>query len=45
MLGAGLVGYGLRLKGYPLASMVLGLTLAPIAEDDLRWSLLYLEVR
>ncbi|QLG28927.1 tripartite tricarboxylate transporter permease [Halorarum halophilum] len=39
MLGAGLLGYAMRLRGYPLAPMVLGLILAPIAEVNLRRSL------
>ncbi|WP_266082663.1 tripartite tricarboxylate transporter permease [Haladaptatus caseinilyticus] len=39
MLGAGAIGYVLRLRGYPLAPMVLGLILAPIAEENLRRSL------
>ncbi|MDS0293697.1 tripartite tricarboxylate transporter permease [Halogeometricum luteum] len=39
MLGAGALGYVLRLRGYPLAPMVLGLILAPIAETNLRRSL------
>lgn len=39
MLGAGVLGFGMRLRGYPLAPMVLGLILAPIAEVNLRRSL------
>ncbi|POG53726.1 tripartite tricarboxylate transporter permease [Haloferax marisrubri] len=39
MLGAGVLGYVMRLRGYPLAPMVLGLILAPIAEENLRRSL------
>ena len=39
MLGAGVLGYFLRMRGYPLAPMVLGLILAPIAETNLRRSL------
>ncbi|TVT86913.1 tripartite tricarboxylate transporter permease, partial [Haloferax volcanii] len=39
MLGAGVLGYAMRLRGYPLAPMVLGLILAPIAEENLRRSL------
>lgn len=39
MFAAGIVGYVLRTKGYPLAPMVLGLILAPIAEENLRRSL------
>lgn len=39
MVGAGVLGYVLRLRGYPLAPMVLGLILAPIAEVNLRRSL------
>lgn len=38
MLGAGVLGYVMRLRGYPLAPMVLGLILAPIAEVNLRRS-------
>lgn len=40
MFAAGIVGYVLRLRGYPLAPMVLGLILAPIAEENLRRSLI-----
>jgi putative tricarboxylic transport membrane protein len=39
MLGAGVLGYGMRMDGYPLAPMVLGLILGPIAESNLRRSL------
>ncbi|RKD95172.1 tripartite tricarboxylate transporter permease [Halopiger aswanensis] len=39
MVGAGALGYVLRLDGYPLAPMVLGLILGPIAEQNLRRSL------
>lgn len=39
MLGSGVLGYFMRLRGYPLAPMVLGLILAPIAEVNLRRSL------
>lgn len=39
MLGAGLLGYMMRLRGFPLAPMVLGLILSPIAEVNLRRSL------
>lgn len=39
MLAAGGLGYFMRLRGYPLAPMVLGLILAPIAEENLRRSL------
>jgi putative tricarboxylic transport membrane protein len=38
-LGAGILGYLLRIEDYPLAPMVLGLILAPIAEVNLRRSL------
>lgn len=38
-LGAGIFGYILRVEGYPLAPMVLGLILAPIAESNLRRAL------
>lgn len=39
MLGAGVLGYLMRMDDYPLAPMVLGLILAPIAESNLRRSL------
>ena len=39
MLGAGVLGYAMRLRGFPLAPMVLGLILSPIAEVNLRRSL------
>ncbi|MDL5362179.1 tripartite tricarboxylate transporter permease [Halalkalicoccus sp. NIPERK01] len=39
MVAAGVLGYVLRLDGYPLAPMVLGLILGPIAEANLRRSL------
>ncbi|MCO8244907.1 MULTISPECIES: tripartite tricarboxylate transporter permease [unclassified Haladaptatus] len=39
MLGAGLLGLLLRADGYPLAPMVLGMILGPIAESNLRRSL------
>lgn len=39
MLGSGVLGYLMRLRGFPLAPMVLGLILAPIAEENLRRSL------
>lgn len=39
MVGAGALGYLLRIDDYPLAPMVLGLILAPIAESNLRRSL------
>ncbi len=39
MVGAGVVGYLLREDGYPLAPMVLGMILGPIAEENLRRSL------
>ncbi len=39
MLGAGVLGYAMRFRGYPLAPMVLGLILSPIAEVNLRRSL------
>lgn len=39
MLAAGGLGFAMRLRGYPLAPMVLGLILAPIAEENLRRSL------
>ncbi|WP_336037208.1 tripartite tricarboxylate transporter permease [Halobacterium yunchengense] len=39
MVAAGLLGFVLRMDGYPLAPMVLGLILGPIAESNLRRSL------
>lgn len=39
MVVAGVVGFVLRMDGYPLAPMVLGLILGPIAEQNLRRSL------
>lgn len=39
MVAAGILGLILRLDGYPLAPMVLGLILGPIAESNLRRSL------
>jgi putative tricarboxylic transport membrane protein len=39
MVAAGVLGFVLRMDGYPLAPMVLGLILGPIAEQNLRRSL------
>ena len=39
MVAAGALGYVMRMDGYPLAPMVLGLILGPIAEENLRRSL------
>ena len=39
MVLAGLIGFIMRMDGYPLAPMVLGLILGPIAEQNLRRSL------
>jgi putative tricarboxylic transport membrane protein len=39
MVLAGVLGYVMQLDGYPLAPMVLGLILGPIAESNLRRSL------
>lgn len=39
MLGAGVLGYVMRADNYPLAPMVLGLILGPIAESNLRRAL------
>lgn len=39
MVAAGVFGFVLRMDGYPLAPMVLGLILGPIAEQNLRRSL------
>lgn len=38
-LGAGVLGYAMRVEDYPVAPMVLGLILGPIAEVNLRRSL------
>jgi len=38
-IGAGMLGYVMRVEDYPLAPMVLGLILGPIAEVNLRRSL------
>ena len=39
MVAAGVLGFVMRMDGYPLAPMVLGLILGPIAEQNLRRSL------
>jgi putative tricarboxylic transport membrane protein len=39
LLGAGLVGYGMRRSGWPLAPVVIGLILGPLAEGQLRRAL------
>lgn len=39
MLGAGVLGYFMRIDGYPLAPMVLGRILGPIDESNLQRSL------
>jgi putative tricarboxylic transport membrane protein len=39
LLGAGLVGYGMRRSGWPLAPAVIGLILGPLAEGQLRRAL------
>jgi putative tricarboxylic transport membrane protein len=39
MLLAGLLGFALRIRAYPLAPMVLGLILGPIAEVNFRRSM------
>ena len=39
MLGAGVLGFLMRMDDYPLAPMVLGLILGPIAESNLRRSM------
>lgn len=39
MLGAGVLGYAMRVDDYPLAPMVLGLILGPIAESNMRRAL------
>jgi putative tricarboxylic transport membrane protein len=43
MLAAGIVGYTLRRFGYPLAPMVLGIILGPLADENLRRALLVFE--
>ncbi|NQV99752.1 MAG: tripartite tricarboxylate transporter permease [Rhodospirillales bacterium] len=43
MLAAGLVGYLLRRFGFPLAPMVLAVILGPLADENLRRSLLIFE--
>lgn len=45
MLTAGVVGYVLRRFGYPLAPMVLGIILGPLADENLRRALLLFEGR
>ncbi|WP_181703559.1 tripartite tricarboxylate transporter permease [Chthonobacter albigriseus] len=39
LLGFGLLGYGLRRFGYPIAPVVIGLILGPLAEQQLRRAL------
>jgi putative tricarboxylic transport membrane protein len=39
LLGAGLIGYGMRRSGWPLAPAVIGLILGPLAEGQLRRAL------
>jgi putative tricarboxylic transport membrane protein len=39
LLAFGLMGYGLRRFGYPLAPVVVGLILGPLAEQQLRRAL------
>lgn len=39
LAGFGLLGYGLRLYGYPIAPVVVGLILGPMAEQQLRRAL------
>jgi putative tricarboxylic transport membrane protein len=43
MLAAGIVGYVLRRFGFPLAPMVLGIILGPLADENLRRALLVFE--
>lgn len=45
MLAAGIIGYTLRRFGYPLAPMVLGIILGPLADENLRRALLVFEGR
>ena len=40
MLGAGLVGFALKRGGFPLAPIVLGMILGPIADENLRRAML-----
>jgi len=39
MTGFGVLGYGMRKLGFPLAPLILGLVLGPLAETNLRRSL------
>ena len=39
LLGFGILGYGMRLFGYPIAPIVVGLILGPLAEQQLRRAL------
>jgi putative tricarboxylic transport membrane protein len=39
LLGFGLLGYGMRVHGYPIAPVVVGLILGPMAEQQLRRAL------
>ena len=39
MTGFGVLGYGMRTLGFPLAPLILGLVLGPLAETNLRRSL------
>jgi putative tricarboxylic transport membrane protein len=43
MLTAGIIGYVLRRFGFPLAPMVLGIILGPLADENLRRALLVFE--
>jgi len=40
MLALGVIGYFLRLFGFPAAPLCLGIVLAPLADDNLRRTLL-----
>ena len=39
LLAFGLLGYGMRVHGYPIAPVVVGLILGPMAEQQLRRAL------
>ncbi len=39
LLAFGLLGYGMRILGYPIAPVVVGLILGPLAEQQLRRAL------
>jgi putative tricarboxylic transport membrane protein len=45
MFVSGVIGYGLHRRGYPFAPLVLGVVLGPLADDNLRRTLLLYEDR